>query len=201
MARVVRQRSRRAFTLIEAAVSLAVTASAGSALLLGMATSLNTTYDVRDKTIAIGLAQQLMDEIVGRRYNGSLTGEGPQQATLGPASSEVAASGSRSLFDDIDDYNNYSSQPPKDKYGIPIGTDNGQGSTRAPTFQTYNKYFNSWKQDVSVYYVSATNVSQKLTSGTSDYRAIEVKISVQDSKRGWRQMASLRRVVSNVPIP
>ena len=53
------------FTLVEATVALAITAVAASALLLGVTSSLHTTDDCLQQTIAAGLAQQLLDEVLG----------------------------------------------------------------------------------------------------------------------------------------
>jgi len=192
-------RSRRAFTLVEAVVSLGITACAGSALLLGISNSLKSTNDMLDQTMALGMAQQLMDEISGKRYCGKLSGEGPYQVTLGPAASEVVGS-QRWRFDDIDDYNGYSARPPKDIYGINLGTDNGVGGTRNPSFYATAGYYDRWQQYIEVYYVNATNLSQRLSAGqTSDFRAVEVTIYYDDPTLGARKVASLRRVIAYVP--
>lgn len=55
----------RGFTLIEATVALTITAVAASALLLGVTSSLHTTSDCLEQTIAAGMAQQVLDEVVG----------------------------------------------------------------------------------------------------------------------------------------
>ncbi len=52
---------RAAFPLIEATVAIALTAIAASVLLMGTTTSLGTGQDAQDETIAMGMAQQLMD--------------------------------------------------------------------------------------------------------------------------------------------
>ena len=53
-----------------------------------------------------------------------------------------------------------------------------------------------------MYYVSATDFSQKLTgSQTSDYRAVDVKIMYNDPVRGWIQLAQARRIVTYLQVP
>ena len=86
--------------------------------------------------------------------------------------------------------------------GVALGTDNGVGSTRHPNFQVSSTYFSRFKQTVDVYYVSASDFSQKLTGGnTSDYRAVDVKVMYNDPIRGWIQLAQSRRVVTFLQAP
>src|SRR3989304_2493187 len=128
-----RTRSRRyvpaAFTVLEALLTITIASLAASVLLLGLTTSLHNTNENMYATIAEGMAQQLMDEIVGFRY--CEPGVDPYQYPLGPGPGES----SRLTFDDIDDYNGLRIQPPKDFYGVALGTDNGTGGQRNPLFQ------------------------------------------------------------------
>jgi len=182
------------FTLVEATVAIALTSIAGSVLLLGTMSSLQNTDDSMRRTIAYGMAQQLMDEIMGCRYmelGGSAT-----DATIGPGSAERAA-GTRALFDDIGDYNGYRCQPPKDMYGVVLGTDNGEGGQRYANFQCSAAFLQNWRQEVDVYYVSESDLTSALSSGqTSDYRAVEVRIMYIDPQRGSTELAKIRRVVA-----
>jgi prepilin-type N-terminal cleavage/methylation domain-containing protein len=188
--------TRDGFTLIEALVSIAVTAIAGSVLLLGTSASLETTNDAMQRTIAYGMAQQLMDEVVGCRYmdlGGSPYANPPQ-----PSAAEAAA-GKRQPFDDIGDFNGYRCQPPKDFYGVALGTDDGQGGQRYSAFQVSTGYLQNWRQEIDVYYVSDTNLTTSLPANqTSDYRAVEVRIVYNDPKAGARVLAKIRRVVTYV---
>jgi type II secretory pathway pseudopilin PulG len=193
------RRSPAGFTLLEATLAIALTAMAGSAILLGINTSLDATAEVVDKTIAIGMAQQLVDEVVGNTY--ASPGAGPFQTDLGPNSFETGGVG-RERFNDIDDFTGVASQPPKDPYGIALGSDNGQGSTRPTNFRVPANYFSRWRQKVEVYYVNATNFSQRLTgNNTSDYRCVDVTIEYNDPTRGWRPLAQERRVVTYLQSP
>jgi type II secretory pathway pseudopilin PulG len=190
-----RLRPPAAFTLLEAMLTITIAAIAGSVLLLGLTTSLKTTNDNMYAAIAEGMAQQLMDEIVGLRY--CEAGADPYQYPLGPGSDEP----SRRYYDDLDDYNGLRSQPPRDFYGIALGTDNGAGGTRNPLFQSSAGFFNNWKQEVDVYYVNANDLKTKLSAGqASDYRMIEVRIIYNDPVEGSQVLAVLNRVVPYVPI-
>jgi type II secretory pathway pseudopilin PulG len=192
-----RRAYRRAFTLVEAMVATSITAVAGSALLLGISSSLKTTNDVLNQSLAAGVAQRLMDEIAGKLYCGDPTQ--PYQYPLGPDAYE-AGSVCRERYNDIDDYNVFSSQPPKDCWGVAIGADDGQGGTRDPHFQIGASLFANWQQNVSVYYVNPANLSQALPAGqTSDYRAVEVTINFKDPVQGTRLLTTVRRVFTYVP--
>ena len=60
-------------------------------------------------------------------------------------------------------------------------------------------YFTGWKQTVDVQYVSETNFTTPLTSGTSNYRRIRVQILVEQADGTTRTLADLSRVVTYVP--
>jgi hypothetical protein len=186
------------FTLVEALVSITITAIAGSALLLGIASALQTTETVLEETVALGLAQQLMDEICCAAY--VEPGTGGYQTVLGPGASEVAG-GKRALFDDMDDYHGFAEQPPRDVWGRELGLDDGEGSDRHAAFQSQAAALDRWRREVEVYYVSATDHNTRLGAGaTSDFRAVVVTVLV-DTAEGRRSIKSLKRVVGYVPPP
>ena len=128
-------------------MATAVTAIAGSTLLIGISSSLRTTDDNMRATIAFGMAEQLMDEIAGSRYAG--VGDGPYQVSLGPSLAE-AAGGGRQLFDDIDDYHRFTAGPPQDPWGIPLGRGQGDGTARNPNFQVTDGYFDAWRREAGL---------------------------------------------------
>src|SRR5438105_13124017 len=92
------------FSLIEALLALTITAMAGAVLLLSVDTSLDTTTQAVERTIADGIAQQLLDEILTKRYVGA--GESALTTTLAPTTTEQVGGGTIT-FDDIDDYNGF----------------------------------------------------------------------------------------------
>jgi type II secretory pathway pseudopilin PulG len=187
--------TRGGFTLIEALAAIALTAIAGSVLLLGTSASIQTTNDAMQRTIAQGMAQQLMDEVVGCRYMD--LGGNPYDNPPKPSAAE--ATGTRRLFDDIGDFNGYRCQPPTDSYGVAMGTDDGQGGQRNAAFQVSTGYLQNWRQEIDVTYVSDTNLTTSLPANqTSDYRAVEVRIVYNDPKAGPRVLAKIRRVVTYV---
>lgn len=190
-------RGRAAFTLVEALVSLTLTAIAASVLLLGIHSSLQTTDEALEQTIAAGMAQQLLDEIVGARYH-ALGADG-YQISFSPSWYERSGTG-RERYDDIDDYHGLRIQPPEDLWGIALGTDDGEGGTRHPNFACPAGFLDGWRQEVDVYYVDESNLTTRLPYGqVSDYRTVEVRIVRVDPERGRRELANLRRVVAYVP--
>ena len=102
---------RRAFSLVEALIALSIMALAGAVLLLSVESSLSTTTDAVDRTIADGIAQQVLDQILTRRFADETGGGLP--SALGAAADELLGVGSE-LFDDVDDFAGYTMQPPED---------------------------------------------------------------------------------------
>lgn len=178
----------QAFTLVEATVAMAILTIAGAAVLLGIDTSLQTTNDCLERTIAAGMARQLMDEVMGARYSSAAPSGG------------AAATGARQSFTSIGDYNGYRAQPPVDPWGVELGQDSGGLGTRHPNSCAPASMIRQWRQEIDVYDVSEPDFSQSLplTSG-SEYRAVEVRIVRVDASRGNRVLASLRQVVAYVP--
>jgi type II secretory pathway pseudopilin PulG len=56
------------FSLVEALVALSITSLAGAVLLLAVESSLGTTTEAVHRTIADGIAQQTLHEILTKRY-------------------------------------------------------------------------------------------------------------------------------------
>src|SRR5262245_52995751 len=118
----------RGFSLVEVLVSLTLLGLAGSTLLLATASTMQAGNDALAQTIARGVAEQLLDEILGQPY--CETGGNPLAYPLGPNAGETSNPLKTSLFDDTDDYNGYTCSPPRDAWGIDLGTENGQGGQR-----------------------------------------------------------------------
>lgn len=176
---------------------MSIAAIAGAALLLGATSSMNTTSETLKQVIAEGLAQQMLDEAVGCRY--MEYGASAYDTSLQPGSDEQAA-GTRELYDDIDDFNGVRQQPPKDRWNIPIGTEDIDRRQRDPNFRVPAGYFNCYRQEVDVYYVDPADLTVRLAAGqVSDYRAVEVRIAFVDPVRGARTLTTFRRVVAYVP--
>ena len=176
--------------------AMVILAIAGATLLAGLASTSATTSDALERAIALGMAEQLLDEISGMRYCES--GGSAYDNPMGPSSSEAAA-GARKQFDDIGDYNGVRTTPPTDRWGITLGNDDGKQGTRHANFQAPSGFFTGWTQWVDVQYVAESNFATPLASGTSNYRRIRVQILVEQNDGRTRTPADVSRVVSYAP--
>ena len=192
-----RSRFPAGFTLVEALVSITIAAMAGSVLLLGVGSSLQSTDEAMRRTIATGMAQQLMDEVLGGRYDA--LGTGGHQVVLGPSLYESNGPG-RQRYDDVDDYHGVRCLPPKDLWGIELGRDDGEGGKRHVNFQVPAGFFDDWRQEIEVYYLDESDLKNWTPAGpSSDYRAVEVRIIHQPPGQSGRELVKLRRIVAYVP--
>src|SRR5436190_342117 len=119
-----RSRTRTAFTLIEALAAIGIMALAGSVLLLAAQTSLDATDEAAKQAIAQGICEQVLDEIMSKRYMEA--GSTYNQNTLSHGAGETT----RLSFDDSDDFNGYSVQPIQGTYGQTLGTGDDAGGQR-----------------------------------------------------------------------
>ena len=195
--RCLRPHHRQGFTLMEAMVAITVMAIAGSALLWGVSGAMQTTDDNLQHALALGMAQQLMDEILGQRYHA--VGSDGYELSMGASSWEYSGTG-RERFNDIDDYNRLRTSPPIELCGTAIGTGDDRGGLRHPNFRVAHDYFRNWRQEIDIFYVDPDDFTRNLPAGTpSDYRAVVVRIVRQDPDRDPRVLAQLRQVVAYVP--
>jgi type II secretory pathway pseudopilin PulG len=188
---------RRGISLVEALVATTLMVMTGGAVLLAVGGSLGASQEALEQTVAAGLAEQLMDEILGKRYHA--VGASPLQWPLGPNSNEGPH---RANYDDVDDLRGYARQPPVDMYNRRLGYDNGTGGTRHPAFAVSSEMLRYWRQEVDVYYVSSSDPSIRLAPGATSYhRAVEVRIVARLPGRSPRTLATVRRVITYLPPP
>ncbi len=188
-------RRRSGFSLIEALIALSITALAGSVLLLSVDSSLQTTMDAVQATIADGLAQQTLDEMLTKRYTES--GVDPITGALGATAWELLGAGT-SRFNDVDDYTGYVTQPLKGFYGESPGTGDDQGGLRLANFRLRNDYCQNWRQRVDVYFVDALDHTVRSSTATA-FRAIEVNIEWIDANGAVHRLANRKRIITYVP--
>lgn len=191
--------SRPGFTLVEAMVALSITLLAGSVMLLSIEGSVQATDSAVEETIAQGMAEQIVDEVMGCIYKA--TTAGPYQWPLTPSGWEANGNG-RERFDDTDDFNGFSTVGAEDIWGRPLGQGDDEGGLRHAHFRVRNGFFSKWRQDIEVYYVSDSDTSVRLSAGqTSNYRAVEVVISRELYDGAIRELARVRRVYAYIPSP
>jgi len=143
------------FTMIEAVMSIIIVGIMYVAALQTVASSRITEAITADNRRGHELAQQLLAEITPLPYWDPVN-----LAGLGPNTTEQAT-GNRSLFNDVDDYNNWSASPPKRK----------DGSTIAG--------FDEWTRTVKVVWVEAANPSTVRSSETN-FKRITVTVKRRD---------------------
>src|SRR5205085_9982930 len=125
---------RVGLSMTEALVALSVMSMAGAVRLHSAQSSLGTTIQAVDQTIADGVAQQTLHEILTKRYTSSSSGNNPLNSVLGPLCSKLLGPGT-SLFTELGDYAGYVAQPLKGTYGETLGTGDDNGNLRLQNFR------------------------------------------------------------------
>ena len=189
---------RGGFSIVEAIVALSITALAGAVLLLAVESTVQSTTDSVQRTIADGLAQQLLDEALTKRFVPA--GADPLDSNIGASALELAGTG-RERYDDADDYHQLVTGPAEDIYGVQTGAGDDAGGLRHAAFRVPGSYFQNWRQRVEVHFVDPTDHRLQLSGGTSYFRAIEVHIEIHDGDGTWRNLATRKRIVAYVPPP
>lgn len=196
---------RAGFTLIEALAAITIMALAGSVLLLAAQTSLDASDDAAKQAIAQGICEQVLDEMMSKRYMES--GQAYDQNTL---YFEAGESG-RQNWDDTDDFNGYSVQAIQDTYGKTLGFGDDAGGFRHSNFRIVSGFFDKWRLRVDVYYVDSNDLTLRLDNPKvaaggalttrSGYRCAEVFVEYQDTDGTYRTLARGRRVYAFIPAP
>ena len=133
LGKVTAMNGRLAFTLIESLIALVILGMAAAVLLLATESSTHAARDATEKTIAIGLAEQLLDEVLGQPYHAA--GQSSTASSLGPSGSEAAGAG-RERYNETGDYNGYSAKPVVDFWGVRVGDGDGAGGLRHANLRT-----------------------------------------------------------------
>lgn len=110
-----RVRSFRGFTLVEAAISVAILGAVAVAIIRSVAASAAAHQANMDRLKARVLAEDLLGEIDAKEYS-----DPSGATTLGPDAGEVSGN-SRAQFDDIDDYHGLTESPLRISDGSAIG--------------------------------------------------------------------------------
>ncbi len=118
--------ARRGLTLAEAVVSMLIVSVMLVAALNTVGASRTTQKKTADRSRGFLLAENLMSEILQQAY------EAPDLApgSFGLEGAETG-DGSRSLWDDVDDYDGWSASPPEQKDGTVIDGFEGWGRSVA----------------------------------------------------------------------
>ncbi|RMG32364.1 MAG: type II secretion system protein [Planctomycetota bacterium] len=188
-------RSPRGFTLVEALVALAVATIAGTALLTAVANSVQSSSMLLRRTIGLGLAQQMLDEIAACAF--PVYPDGYQ-----PAAPRTATD--RLEFDDIDDYDGWKSRPPVDRAGRALGTaGTDQGGTYVPrpnSMLANPLLIERYERSVRVEFVEPVGDGEwQVRTKPTDWRRVTVTIRHTDLSGRTQTVATLAEVFARIP--
>jgi len=152
----------RGFTLIESALSMVIVGLMLVAALNTVGASKTSQYRNSERSLGPMLAEELMVEILSHDY------EEPDDPVVFGRESESATI--RTAWDDVDDYNGWTANPPQNADGTPV-----DGAT-------------GWERSVTV-----TRVTQgALTASGSDTGLKRVEVTVSHGGRPITTLTSLR---------
>lgn len=162
--RAFRIRSRDGFSLIEVSVSTLLVGLIVVGAMRCFSATAQTGQAATDQTLAVLLAEELMEEILQQGY-----AEPDGAVEFGIDDGEFADN--RQTWDDVDDYDDWSRCPPADPEGSPLTDD-------------------SWTRAVTVVQVHAEDLSQVVAdSNDTGVKLISVKVH-----RNGRQLVDLRSI-------
>jgi prepilin-type N-terminal cleavage/methylation domain-containing protein len=156
--------SRHGLSLIEVVTATLIVGMMSVAALNSLGAATRSADSLGNRAVALGLADELMSEIVQTAY-----AEPSGAVGFGPDTGE--GSGPRSAFDDVDDYNGWNQSPPQYRDGttMPDRTD--------------------WRHSVTVTRVVPTDLTQ--TSGT-DQGAKRIRVTIEYRNKVVAELVAVR---------
>lgn len=185
--------SRAGFSLVEALIAVTLTTTAGAALLNIVFVSQRAVEENLRASVAAGMAEQLMQEIVQ-----SPIPSGP--STMAPAGSP------RSSFDDIDDYSGYVACPPLSRNGQTLGAEGSSAdevaTARVAGMNAQLTWLATFQQEAIVEKVVPSGTTWVATTAAGDYRRVTVRIrDVRDSNNPVVRAELVRIFAYVAPAP
>jgi MSHA pilin protein MshD len=148
--------AQRAFTLVEAVVSLLIVSTMLVAALSTVGASRLSQYTITEYSRGQLLAEALMAEILQQDYS-----DPNDTPVFGPESGESTTT--RADFDDVDDYNGWVSSPPEQQDGTQISGLAG------------------WERSITIQWVNPDDVTQ-VQGSESNTKRVTVDVSCNDKK-------------------
>jgi hypothetical protein len=145
-------RPRCGLTLLEVIVSTLIVGLMTVASLNSLGAATRSATSIGDRAIALGLADDLMAEILPLPYSDPNT-----TPTFGPEGAE--SSGPRSAFDDVDDFHGWNQSPPKNRDGVIIPNRD------------------DWRHKVQV--VRVTPANPTVPTGGTDQGAKQIQVTIE----------------------
>lgn len=156
--------SRRGWTLLEVSICTLLVGLVLASAMQAFGSVLRSRASISDRARAVQLAGQLLTEILDCRY----IDEGASPL-FGPEATEVGTT--RTLYDDVDDYNGWSETPPKDKTGTTLPNLTG------------------WQREVVVEWVDPANPA---TVSLTDQNVKRVTVTVKKNSVVLGRQVALR---------
>lgn len=155
---------RHGLSLIEVVASTMIVGLMAVAALNALGAATRAADALGNRAVALGLADELMSEILQTAYSEPSGGSG-----MGPETGET--SGPRSAFDDVDDYDGWNKSPPQNRDGTNMAdrTD--------------------WRHRVTVARVVPNDPTQ--TSG-SDQGAKRIRVTIEYRNKITAELVALR---------
>lgn len=163
MVRSTRRTDRRSFGMVEVAISTLIVAGLMVVALEMVGHVASNRAAQRELTVGYTLAEDLMTEVLAQAYK-----EGD---TFGPEAGETG----RATFDDVDDYHNWTENPPQSRDGNKLDGLDG------------------WKRRVQVFAVTPSEDGSALSGAAKDtgLRAVFVEVS-----NGGNVLITLRSMIA-----
>ena len=158
---------REGFTLIEILLSLAILVLAVPILASLFPWGMKQASEAREQSQAVFLAQELMEEVLTRKWDENATPPGKTNVPSSIGLDAGEAAGDRSTYDDIDDFDSFADSPMHDALGSTL--------TAFPGF---------WAQ-VQVNYVGSDKAALDLDSALAadagtDFKKMDVTVGWAD---------------------
>jgi prepilin-type N-terminal cleavage/methylation domain-containing protein len=169
--------NKKGFTLIEVVLAIFIIGVALVTLLSMFSLGLRGDVFAREMTAATTLAQEMMEEIKSKEFVECEEGVTPD---FGPETPEPAieTAADRTSYDDVDDYDGWSRNPPEDIAGNPLSD------------------FSVFTRSVVVVYVENDNYDDPVEEGDANYPTDSKRITVTVLK-GENDLIELTTVVFN----
>ncbi|MCH7504929.1 prepilin-type N-terminal cleavage/methylation domain-containing protein [PVC group bacterium] len=144
---------RSGFTLIELILVIIILGVALVGLMDQFSLVITRTAKPVSTYVALNLAQGLLAEVLSKDFEDT----GLPAGSFGREAGELLA-GPRNLFDDVDDYDDWTSQPPQDRQGLVLSD------------------FTQYTRNVIVANVLSDDLDSDTTDGSTDYKKIQVQV-------------------------
>ncbi len=170
--------SHSGFTIIEAAMSVAIVSILLTTSMAAMSAIAKSRAVQAERRAAYALNEQLMVEILSQYF------QNPAKSTFGPSTGET-----RQNFNGVDDYNGYGESPPGQKSGV-ILTDYANWSRSVSVVSVdpnnpANALSNSTLKQITVTATAPSGKQYVLTGLRSQYGPYEVAPQVQTTFLTW----------------